>query len=145
MNPKQRKNSVLHLFVNKYKDMAEVEEEKLQLQSEVLAVYTELCLSKVLFKRNSELKSFNDTLFFNVLQFPLLDYLYKSRTQLLARGIREIYSLDLYSLKTVQERLIFFLDNTNIDIGSLENSDNNDENREDFVDYWTNIINNKGK
>ncbi|MBD8036635.1 hypothetical protein H9635_07765 [Solibacillus sp. A46] len=145
MNPKQKKSNVLQLFVDRYKDIAEVEEEKLQLQTEVIAVYTELCLSTVLFKRNSELKSFNDSLFFKIVDSPLLDYLYKSRTQLLARGIREIYSLDLYTLKTVQERLIEFIDNNHINIDSPENSNNNDENSGDFVDYWANIINNKGK
>ena len=145
MNPKLKKNSVLNLFIERYSDIADLEKEKLLLQAEVIAVYTELCLSTVFFERNNELKLFHDNLFFNIITTPLLDYLYKSRTQLLARSIREIYKVDLYTLKTLQERLIEFLNTNKIDIINSNNPTDKVSKGDDFVDYWTTIIDNKGK
>ncbi|ETT46743.1 hypothetical protein [Paenibacillus sp. FSL H7-689] len=145
---KNKRDNLLNFFVNTYIDIADLEEEKLRLQCEIIAVYTHLSLSKVLFKKNADLKTFQDGLFFGIVSPVFADYLYQSRTQVLARGVREIYRVDIYTLKTLQERLKAYLNRQKEKENN--NSHTNDttvkqhELSEDFVDYWTNIINTKG-
>lgn len=130
-------------FIEKLSSLEEVDKTKLKLQIDAIGLYTELCLSTNLFSRNSELKEFNDSLFLGIIDTPFLDYLYKSRTQLLARGIREIYLLDMYNLKLVYARLNEFVYSRKI-----TNTDNTDdeeyEDEDDFLNYWSKVIDGKG-
>ncbi|HEM5120260.1 TPA: hypothetical protein U1629_001185 [Streptococcus suis] len=66
----------------------------------VIGIVSELILSKVIFQKNDEIRKFIKEVF----NLELKDYLYKSRTLLVARLTREILKQELSSKQT---RLIY--------------------------------------
>ncbi|MGG4490829.1 hypothetical protein [Metabacillus idriensis] len=115
--------------------------QELEDRAVFMGVVAELLLSKELFKRNEELKSFIKEVF----KINPLDYLFKSRTLLLSRIIRIIESSEKDELKKYIDSTYLYLEKpANIDNGlkTVPNKTNKKGkgNTIDTIDRWRKVI-----
>lgn len=132
-------------------------------RSEISALICSTILSTNLFKKNIELKTFSIKIFKGLTKYDFdKEYLYKTRTTLLAKIIREIYKLDIDACKLIKKRLLVEIDKT-IDNTKYKKSFENSKQysistefqtsekmkpknsrvvKEKFSEYWVKGINN---
>ncbi|AXN39627.1 hypothetical protein [Peribacillus butanolivorans] len=107
-----------------------------------MGVVAELLLSKELFKRNEELKSFIKVVF----NINPLEYLFRSRTLLLSRIIRIIESAEKDELKKYIENVYIYIEKTTDKENKLKPAPNKTNkkgknNTIDTIDRWRKVIN----
>ncbi|SMB95452.1 hypothetical protein SAMN00017405_0407 [Desulfonispora thiosulfatigenes DSM 11270] len=103
-----------------------------ELYIEAIGLNSLILLSKDLFPSNDDLKSYTD----EIIKIELKNYLFKSRTLLVAKINKYIYDLEVDEIKTLYKNMNNYL--INKDGKSDKDNDNNKNNRDE-----NNKINNK--
>lgn len=142
MNPKNVKEPFIRLL------SISNDIQKLNFSStrmDIISIFVEICLSTKLFKNNPDLKPFIDVVFNGFVKENLPDYLYKSRTQLLARCIRILKKMEDHQINIFYNRLLDYKYDT-LEINDTktisDDGDNVSKENDDFLDYWSDVINN---
>lgn len=130
-------NDIKKPFMKLFDNMGNTKTETIRM--DLIGIFVTISLSTELFKRNEDLKPFIDEIFMDFIDETMPDYLYKSRTQLIGRAVRVISSLESESLVTLYNRIIKYKYNTLKVISEQTKQERNDN---DFLDYWSDVINN---
>lgn len=107
-------------------------------KSIIYGIFTSICLSTELFKRNIDLKPFVERLFKEYSEYDFdKDYLYKSRSNILAKSLREIQKFKKYECESFFKSIQYLTKDY-----LIINEKNKEEN---FIDYWSKGIDNLNK
>ncbi|WP_258728944.1 hypothetical protein [Bacillus atrophaeus] len=91
------------IFLKKLNNLLQIQNED-NLKTSIYGFLSSLILSKELFKSNKDLKDF-----FKTLKMDHKDYVYASRTLLVAHTIRKVKKEDIKFSKTTVKNIIHFL------------------------------------
>lgn len=108
-----------------------------EYKNEVYEILIPLILSRQVFKNSKELKIFVN----EVIHLDIPNYLFKSRTLLLGRVLKEINDIEIEEAVKINHNIIEFID-------SIQNTNNNEEVRtksekrsSSFFSDWNALIN----
>lgn|SRR5690606_22950040 len=94
-------------------------------QYKMVGITSELILNTSIFSKNEDIVPFLE----NVYRITYREYVIKSRTLILARTVRHIYSLDNKEYEVLRKRLLSFVN------GYLEISANNNDIKTSNIDF----------